>query len=228
MQEIEEQDDWFCPICTATTELIASVQSEYYGDDWEKKAHDDDTIVSWEHVSDVFPEAEHEYEMTMKWKAGKEDEETVEFLTSLLGFNASRAGLKRDSDEDDEEEDDDDPEDDDFDLEKFHNRSRDAEEEDGSVASSQATLQDMSSVELNIGRAELNALSSGESSDEEEESGDESSAPRPRRSRRRRASRAGSTASTSGDSFLRPDIGTLHESNIVEGKRPRKPVDYRK
>ena len=35
LEQVEEEDDWFCPICTAMAKLIANIQSEYTGDDWQ-------------------------------------------------------------------------------------------------------------------------------------------------------------------------------------------------
>ena len=212
--EAEEEEDWFCPLCTAMAKLIANVQSEYTGDEWGLDG-EGDTVVSWEHAQDVFPEAEKEYEMAMRWKQGEQTEEMAEFLSSMLGIPVSEG--KNGDAQDDIDDDDDDPEDDDFDLQAFQQRNREPVDSD-SVASSLATLQDMSSVEIDIDRTELDALSL-DSSDEEENQG----------RRRTRSSRVASTDASSSDSSKpRVDVGTLDESNILGGKRRRKAVDYRR
>ena len=99
------------------------------------------------------------------------------------------------------DDDSEDSEDDNFDVE--------------SQASSQDSLQDLSSVEINIDRKELDALSL----ESKEENGGR---------RTCHSSRAASAANSSMDDSDRPNVGALDESNIVEGKRRRKQVDYRK
>jgi ribosomal 50S subunit-associated protein YjgA (DUF615 family) len=192
--EEHEDEDWFCPLCTCMASLLAEVQSEYTGDEW---GGDEDSIRSWEHAGDVFPEAPHEYQMALNWKEGKHTTELILFLSELLGMPA--AHHQKDYEDNNDEEDE---EDDDFDDEKT------------SQASSLDSLHDLSSVEVKIDTNELDALSV----DSEEENG----------GRRTRSSRATSAESSSVDYSHKPNDGTLDKSNIVEGKRRRKQVDYRK
>ena len=137
---------------------------------------------------------------------------------------------------------DNDDNDEDFDLQEFEktkcarNREDDdnqdiddmGNESDGS--SSQATLQDMSSVELNLGGDELDALSVvSDNTSENEQMFSSTIEPLPK-SRKSRASRS-SLANTSGEdstSNNKPDIGTVDQSNIVHGKRRRHHVDYQR
>lgn len=184
-----DDDDWFCPLCTTMANLVANVQSEYTGDEW--VLEDADTIHSWNHVGDVFPESENEYEMAMKWKEGDVAGETAVYLASYFGVegvtdNAPILGEGSDSDDED---------DDDFHSNESNSQGASLRHDDGSS-------QDMSSVELNIPKDELDALSAG------------SSPPC------RRAKRNPVPASV--------DAGALDESNIIHGKRRRQNVDYRR
>ena len=52
-EEREQEENWFCILCTFTAKLLASVQSVYTGDEW--YVEDQDTIRSWEHAKDSFP-----------------------------------------------------------------------------------------------------------------------------------------------------------------------------
>lgn len=225
-EKAEAEDDWFCPICTALAKLVAEVQSEYTGDEWHND--EDGSITSWDHVDDVFPEAEKECEMTMKWKNNQIDEETKKYLTSMFGDD-NETGFEVEEDEPNLEmfgEDDD--EDDDFDPEqKTLNDNDSVSKHDDD--SSNATLQDLSSVEMNIEQRELNALSEGGSSESDSDNNDEGSISR-RRSRRirsARSSRANTDDEETEDENKSNDIGALHESNIVQGKRRRRKIDYR-
>jgi hypothetical protein len=228
LEQVEEEDDWFCPICTAIAKLIANIQSEYTGDDWQADNDDASTIRSWDRASDVFPEAEREYEMAIKWKEGQQDAEMAAFISNALGIsietgNGSNTGVE--SQEDQVDEDDDDSEDEDFDLEK---QKEAKEQDDESESSSKASLADLSDVEGKIDRMELDALSlpSDEASDK-----DDNADNGRRRTRSARSSRAASANNSSDDgssSSNQVDVGTLDESNIVVGKRRRNQVDYRR
>jgi hypothetical protein len=239
-QEAEAEDDWFCPLCTAMAKLIASVQSEYTGDEWEA---DDATVQSWDQVADVFPESEHEYTMAIKWKEGKVDEETSSFLASYFGVafesnstvipSPRTAAVALDADDEEDEDDDD------FDLADFEssrNQSDDANENDADNddddsaggGGSDHSLSDMSSVELNIPKGELDALSACSTNDDDEDDDVGDQKPR-RRTRSGRSSRANTSGESSADDVSkRPDVGTLDESNIIQGKRRRQNVDYRR
>jgi hypothetical protein len=199
VQDLDEHEDWFCPLCTAMASLIADVQSAYTGDEW--GGDEEDTVHSWENVGDVFPEAPREMEMALRWKEGKHDDELVQFLSELLGMPVAEDKSNNNDDDDDSEED---SEDDNFD-----------DQDESSRTSSQDSLQDLLSIEINIDRKELDALSL--------ESKEENAGRRTCRS-----SRATSAESCSMDDSDRQNVGALDESNIVEGKRRRKQVDYRK
>jgi hypothetical protein len=231
-QDLEdENDDWFCPICSGLADLLMLIQGEYMGDEWEQRRYalqldgKDTTgsVKSWDAVDDIFPDSEWEYETACLMKEGKRNTATRQLLAQVLGLES----LPEDEDHDDVEEDAHfDPSV--FDKERRRARKTLEEEEeadDDSSHSSQATLADMSSVELEIGKNELAALSEPEDEDDEEvddgsdQEGENGSKGQVRRSRRIR--KHGSTnASSDGD------LGKFDESNIVKGKRGRKPVDY--
>ena len=228
LQQVEEEENWFCPICTAIAKLLANVQSEYTGDEWRGEEDEDGaTIRSWDQANDVFPEAEKEYEMAVQWKEGKHDADLVQFISTVLGIPIENgSGSNSGGDLQEGEEDDDGSEDDDFDLEAFQKQKQE-EKEEGSVASSDESVQDLSSVEQ-IDKHELDALSvpSGDSSDEEEEV--DSGRRRTRSARSSRAASANNSSAGDSSSSNRPDVGTLDESNILVGRRRRNQVDYRK
>jgi hypothetical protein len=230
LQQVEEEDDWFCPICTAVAKLVANIQSEYTGDDWQADNDDASTIRSWDRASDVFPEAEKEYEMAIKWKEGQQDAEIAAFISNVLGIpieNSSGNNTGVESREEQEEESDD-SEDEDFDV-NVKKQNREEQKDDQSDDSSKASLQDMSDVEGTIDRNELDALSLP--SDESNDKKQDSNGGGRRRTRSARSSRAASANNSSGEessSSRQVDVGTLDESNIVQGKRRRNQVDYRR
>jgi hypothetical protein len=193
VQDLDEHEDWFCPLCTAMASLIADVQSAYTGDEW-GGGDEEDTVHSWENAGDVFPEAPREMEMALRWKEGKHDDELVQFLSELLGMPVAEDKSNNNDDDDDSEEDD-------FD-----------DQDESSQTSSQDSLQDLLSIEINIDRKELDALSL----ESEEENGGGGGGGR----RTCLSSRAPSAESSSSmDDSDRPNVGTLDESNIVKGKR---------
>jgi hypothetical protein len=223
----DEFEDWFCPICSCLADLLLLVQGEYMGDEWEQRRYGlqldgketTGSVKSWDAVDDVFPESEWEYETACMLKEGKCNTATKQLLAQVLGLDS----LPVDEDHDDVEEDAHfDPST--FDVER--RRARDVLEEeeadDDSSHSSQATLADMASVELEIGKDELAALSEPEDEDEDdnEQESENGSVGQVRRSRRIR--KHDSNVSSDGDP------GRFDESNIVQGKRGRKPVDYKK
>jgi len=53
-----EDEDWFCPLCTAHANLIHFAQCEYFGDDPEDSNEED--MEEWEMARDVFSEAPFE------------------------------------------------------------------------------------------------------------------------------------------------------------------------
>jgi hypothetical protein len=240
-EEAKAKDDWFCPLCTTMAKLIASVQSEYTGDEWEE---DDATVQSWDQVADVFPESEHEYTMAIKWKEGKVDEEVSSFLASYFGVafesvstvipSPRTAAVTLDADDEEDEDDDD------FDLADFEssrkhsndvnkNDTDDDDADSAGVDGSDDSLSDMSSVDLNIPKGELDALSpcstnKDDNDDDDDNAGDKKPRQRPRSGRLSRANTSGE--SSANDGSKRPDVGTLDESNIIQGKRSRQKVDY--
>lgn len=221
-----EDDDWFCPICSGLADLLLLIQSEYMGDEWEQRRYalqldDKETtgsVKSWDAVDDVFPEAEWEYETACQLKEGRRNKATNELLAQVLGLDSIEG----------EEEDDNVEEDEHFDLGVFETERRkgrktelegEATDDDETSNSSQASLVNMDCVELEIGKDELAALSEQEDGDDsEEESDDNSEGPR----RRSRRIQKHESANHIGDM----DPGKMDESNILKGKRGRKSVDY--
>lgn len=205
---------------------------------------DEDSLKSWERPTDVFPDSKWEHEAALELKAGKQTDATDALLRLALGEGdeeQQQQGNLLDylSDGTDDVE-----LDGHFDLESFHEeRKREYEEmagsddddstDDDSSHSSQATLVDMSSVELKIGKDELDCLSQGSvDSDSEDDSGSGSG-----------SDDDGSEGSESGGEVRRSrrirklqnpveipkSVGVdFDPGNIVQGKRRRKPVDYRK
>jgi hypothetical protein len=230
-QDLEDETaDWFCPICSCLADLLLLIQGNYMGDEWEQRRYGlqmdgkDTTgsVKSWDAVDDIFPEAEWEYEAACQLKEGKRNTATKQLLAQVLGLDS----LPDDDDHDDVEEDAHfDPSA--FDTERRRARAALEEKEDDddedSSHSSQATLADMSSVELEIGKGELAALSEPEDEDDDDEGSENGgSVGQIRRSRRIRKHDSTNANSDNGDP------GRFDETNIVEGKRGRKPVDYKK
>jgi hypothetical protein len=237
-QDVQDEDDWFCPLCTALAKLVAEVQSEYTGDEW--YCEDTGSIASWDCVNDVFPEAPKEYEIAMKWKNNTIDAETRAFLKNMFGGDDEDDNDKNDEQGyNDADADDDDEDDDDFDpTETGKSTGGDDVPDTSSVSdtSSKATLGELS-IELKIGRDELDALSlggggdssSGNSNNNDDEDGANDAIGKTRRSRRVRSSRSSRTASkatTDDEKSTDVDTGKLDESNIIVGKRRRRKVDY--
>jgi hypothetical protein len=250
----DEEEDWFCPLCSAISHLTAEVQLACMDQDWEHRRETEDyhknetsSLHSWGNAAEVFPEAEWEYETSLKYKAGKQNEDTARLLGIYLGedfFQAITGGtIPMPVGSDSEDENDYSL----FDEESFEERKRrerqgggdddddddenddDHDDSDKSTRSSEASLVDMSSVELNIGKSELAALSDGgdDSSNEDSASSGASSAsssPRQRLSRRLR----NKSNQASGHSSLADPGADFDENNIIQGKRRRTAVDYRK
>lgn len=277
-----EDEDWFCPLCRAISQFTATIQALCIDEEWEEepqqKQHqrqgnkhnhnETSSLHSWNNIEkDVFPEAEWEYNSSLKFKAGKQNEDTVKLLERYLGDDFTTSQQKQlipmpiGSDSEDEN---------DyslFDEESFEERRRkereigekagnndsdnknkddvdddddnDDDDSDESTRSSQATLQDMSSVELKIGKSELAALSDVEddSHDDSDNDADDDNASsnsngnanggRHRRRSRRLKNRTTAAAKSEQSSFA--DVGAdFDRGNILEGKRRRKQVDYRK
>ena len=227
--DAQDEEDWFCPLCKSLAKLVADVQSEYTGDEWYNE--DAGSVASWECANDVFPEAPEEHEMAMKWKLNNIDAETKAYLNSMFGdddhdqYELDDTGQLGHLLEDDDDEEDDD----DFDPNGKTRTLNDNDTDEESDTSSKATLGELS-IELKIGRHELDALSGGESSsneDEKKENGNNT-----RRSRRVRSTLSSRTASRTATDDEKSntdavvDVGKLDESNIILGKRRRRKIDY--
>lgn len=224
-----EDENWFCPICLGLSKLMGEmhalcISSEGAGDDDE----DDCSAASWENARDIFAESEWEYETALKLSKGKRNEDTQRLLAMFLGEEtvdrAPQMPIGSDSEDEndyslfDEES---------FEERKRRNREHGVNEDDDTTRSSDASLADMSSMEYQVAKAELAALSEeDEDSDEDTDEGsnDINEGGRMRRSRRlSKRAKAEEGESKSGE------FGAdFSEANILEGKRTRKIVDYRK
>ena len=236
-----EDENWFCPLCSSISNFILYVQSTYMDEDWEqRRAEGDDSssLKSWGHVDEVFPDAEWQYEVAMQLKKGENNADTHRLLTMFLGedFDNQRPGGATIPQSDDEDENDYSL----FDENSFEERRRkereaevqsaDSDDSSETTRSSQATLVEMSSVELSIGEDELAAIASGDdasdgssSSSRGEGSEENEHEGGLRRSRRLRH------VNQSEHSGSEVNIGAdFNEANIIHGKRKRKAVDYRK
>jgi hypothetical protein len=229
-EDVQEEDqDWFCPLCSAASNLTHQMQiaCEPDFDNGEEEQDEDD---EWDTPRDVFPHAQWEYETATKYAQGKQNDATDALLAIYLGeeivgtnkgttnpigsdsedesdyslFDEKSCGRKKKAREEEEDDDDNDG------------------EEDSSDRSSKATWLS-SSVDMSIGRAELDALSEQEEEDDDSRSNASSSGSsnNRRRSRRLRAiEETENQENTIGADF--------DESNILEGKRRRKAVNYQK
>ena len=216
-----DDDDWFCPLCTAHATLIHYAQMEYIGHDESQDVDD------WENAVDVFPEAEMELRVAKKFKDGKPDEETEAYMKETLGIGK---GIQKQRSEHDvsslDIEEEDSEEDDDFDQE-------DVEDDAESLADDMALEKKLAREKIK--RDELDALSvssiGGEDSDEEStDDMEDGGVDKPRRSKRRRFElpEKSSDSEDSDDRSELRDVGKLDTANIVRGKRRRAKVDYQK
>jgi len=195
---------------------------------------DNDSLKSWDRPDEVFPRAQWEYETALQLRNGKQNDDTKALLQLVLGSADSDGNDDVDQGErnalDDISDGTDDEEiDGHFDLEAFHEERRRLKEAGGdgsdndSSHSSAATLVDMSSVELKIGKDELDCLEdeSDSSSHEKESDDSDSEAGGGRRSRRLRKRQ--------NEEEAPKKVGVdFDPTNIVQGKRRRTAVDYRK
>lgn len=226
-----DDDDWFCPFCKGLASLIYRTQAEYKGDEWEQRRsekqrkgkrkarkagpEDDEgasasSLQSWSNADDVFPMADREYETASSLRKGEDaSDEAKALVARILGMDEPEI---LDDDEDD---------DDLFDLESYC-RNREEDQSDENSHSSQATLVDMSSVEMEIEQTEIAELSGsdvGTDSVNEENNVHSSegllNGVRSYRLRRQTLCRSD-----------RNGLEEIDEANIVEGKRQHPPVDY--
>ena len=252
-QDIEnEDDDWFCPLCLSISTLTHKMQIACEGE--EEDFNEEESDMEWDTPRDVFPNSKWEYETALKYSQGKQNDDINALLTIYLGQDIGTINGSSNNNNipmnpigsDSEDENDYSL----FDEESFAERKRkengnddnDVEDDeddsdDESDRDSQATWLS-SSVEMNIGRAELAALSEEDDDDSEDDDSDSSSnnssqsgngggsgRRRKRKSRRLRAKQQRDRVSAIAANSFGADFD---ESNIVEGKRRRKTVDYRK
>eukprot|EP00980_Cylindrotheca_fusiformis_P013490 scaffold3440_cov99-Cylindrotheca_fusiformis.AAC.1 len=234
-----EDEDWFCPMCSSISNWTHQMQIAC-DPDFEDNNNNEDDIKEWENPNDIFPTSQWEYESAVKYSQGKRNEDTNALLAIYVGedvVGSTKNQLPVGSDSEDEN---------DyslFDEESFAERKKKGEEEEGgeedddddsmSDRSSKATWLS-SSIDESIDRDELAALSEVEESDAdgEENSDDSGSAggssnENERRQRRRKSRRLRSREQTLQQ--VTKTVGVeFDESNIVQGKRRRKPIDYRK
>ena len=210
-EDIENEDeDWFCPICESIAIFMGEMHDLCIGDD------DDDAASSgsWEDIHDIFPNSQWEYETAMKILKGKRNEDTQRLMAMFLGedtTNKSQVQMPVGSDSEDEN---------DyslFDEDSFKERRR-KEKDDDDSHSDDSTC----SVEFMVGKDELGALSEDDNESSEETSDDESETKirKSRRLVRRKEVKEESNNADFGADFC--------ESNIINGKRKRQRVNYRK
>ena len=214
-EDIENEDeDWFCPICSKSAELMGEIHDLCIGDENEEAS-----TGSWEDVHDVFPGSQWEYETAQKILKGKRNEDTQRLLAMFLGEDMNKkVQMPMGSDSEDEN---------DyslFDEDSFQERKlqeRDEKSDKDSICSSLATLQEMNDIDYKVGKAELAALSEEEGSESDSDDSNESE-NQVRRSRRLVKKEEGEEASPL-------DFGAdFDEANIIVGKRKRKRVNYQK
>jgi PHD-finger len=299
MEALEENDDdWFCPLCQALSNILSEIQEACMDEEWTyrrdaaKKAKKNinsthrnkdnesrstvdsgscSSLLSWNCAADVFPESEWQMQASKQLRLGPQPQPQQEkaardvsrLLGTYLGSDFIQPAAACDpiptvgSDSEDEN---------DyslFDEASFEERKRrkrerkknrhpggeedgdsrpsdgsdDDDNDDGDTLSSQATLQEMSSVEMHIDKNELAALSEGdeENSDDSFKSEEDSVASnggRLRVSKRLRRSKSAVShsigQSSLGDAASSATLADFDTANIVEGKRRRTIVDYRK
>jgi len=222
-EDIEnEHDDWFCPICASIANFMGEMHDLCIGDDDD----DDNSSGSWTDVHDIFPNSKWQNQTAVKILKGKRNDDTQRLVAMFFGEDVNKNQVQMLVGSDSEDENDYSL----FDEDSFEERRhREREEEDDgdsnkddSTCSSQATLQGKSSIEYKVGKNELAALSE----DEDEcfvENNDEESETNTRRSRR--LLKRKDTVEESNCADVGADFS---EANIVNGKRKRRRVNYRK
>jgi hypothetical protein len=232
-----ECDDWFCPICSTVAECLMLIQTEYNGDDWEQRRIErelnnmptDGSLKSWEAVDEVNPNAAWEFATATQMKDGVCNAATRRLLAQVTGEDPELDGTAGAMEEEDDDEDDDH-----FDLEVFEaQRRKEQEDTEGrsecfddvsQTHSSQATLAETSSVEMEIGKDELQALATDNDQNSDGEGSNNLDCNEQSRRSRRLKKKLTVNSNTSADSSSDP--GKLDSSNIVHGKRGRKKIDY--
>lgn len=104
LQEAEEEDDWFCPLCQGLARLLHEVQSFEEGDEWEGKRYarlvEDQSmgsVASWDGVGDALPTAESDYHFAKDFAQGKRTPAIQQWLSDIIGMT-----YDVDEDEDDD------------------------------------------------------------------------------------------------------------------------------
>eukprot|EP00535_Pseudo-nitzschia_heimii_P000918 CAMPEP_0197185506 /NCGR_PEP_ID=MMETSP1423-20130617/12081_1 /TAXON_ID=476441 /ORGANISM="Pseudo-nitzschia heimii, Strain UNC1101" /LENGTH=831 /DNA_ID=CAMNT_0042636587 /DNA_START=50 /DNA_END=2545 /DNA_ORIENTATION=+ len=220
-EDIEDEDnDWFCPICSYSAQLMGEIHDLCVDDENEDASSD-----SWEDVGDIFPGSQWEYETATKILKGKRNEDTQRLLEMFLGESIKKAKVQMPVGSDSEDENDYSL----FDEESFQEKRRQEREDENkgnsdeidSICSSQATLLDFDDIDYKVGKAELAALSEEECSESNSEGGSESE------NRIRKSRRLEKKEEVEESNPL--EIGAdFDEANIILGKRKRKRVNYRK
>ncbi|GKY91092.1 hypothetical protein MPSEU_000082000 [Mayamaea pseudoterrestris] len=231
IDESDDENDWFCPICVGIAELVGFVQGEYMGDDWEQRRHAlaieggrkkrvvavTDSLKSWDGVDEVFPDSQREFEAASQLKSGVRNALTRRFLALVLGEDEPADGINEDAMNDDDDDDEED-----FDPEQGEADSVHVDDAvDESDRNSQASLGDLSSVELHIDKEEVAALS-----DVDDVSDVIVNGSNRRLSKRLRKRGGTSTESSSVTQISGSGQGKIDTANIVAGKRRRKSIDY--
>lgn len=169
-----------------------------------------------------------EYETALKILKGKRNDDTQRLTEILLGEDTDKNQPQMPIGSDSEDENDYSLFDEDS-FEERRNRERQEEErngsdddDDASTCSSHATIQGMSGVEFKVGKDELAALSENED-EQSDECSDEGNESKIRRSKR--LTKRNDFTEESNDAIVGADFS---ESNIIDGKRKRKRVNYRK
>jgi hypothetical protein len=228
-EDVEDEDqDWFCPLCLAASNLTHQMQiacEPDFDNSGEEEHNEED---EWDTPRDVFPNSRWEYETAVKYSQGKQNDDTDALLAIYLGEEivGTNKGTTNPMGSDSEDESDYSL----FDEESCGRKKKAREEddddngeEDSSDRSSKATWLS-SSVDMSIGRAELDALSEEEEEDDDSRSNASSSGSSNNRRRSRRL-RALEETENQENAIGAADFD---ESNILEGKRRRKAVNYRK
>jgi hypothetical protein len=181
------------------TQLIHYIQDELYGDD----GYPADEM--WKSPEDVFPEAEEEYRLSLLLKERKAP------LSALFGDEMGEAvadgstQIVLGEEEDDEE-------DEDFNSDSEGHGSGTGSDDDGS---------DSTPLESKLLKAELAALSSADELSDEGDDGENTSKKTSHNGRKRRRSAETKSNTTT-------DPGKFDVTNIVNAKRKRSHVDYKK
>jgi hypothetical protein len=187
-----EDDDWFCPLCTAIANLIHYTQCEYMGDDddllsppsnssssskksnnrnYDSSGGGQSMMKEWETATDVFPEAPFELRVAQKLKSNLQDDETTTFLAQI-GIYIGKSNIDDGSMTNNDshllvDNDDDESDDDDFDHEEADSYDDESVVEDRKM--------ERQLIKEQISREELDALSVSSNDDGDDDDGSNTS-----------------------------------------------------